>query len=116
MNIERIAAHLLARNTPTPDLQQELFEPDSSMEKVLMLIASEWSVNSRLHDLYDWGLFEIPEGGVYCFYNERACKRFDVYLNNYNGNGKNCTFGYVDSLSVTQDAENSDEAIRNYSI
>ena len=104
MNIERIAAHLLARNTPTPDLRQELFEPDSSMEKVLMLIASEWSVNSRLHDLYGW------------VYNERACKRFDVYLNNYNGNGKNCTFGYVDSLSVTQDAENSDEAIRNYSI
>lgn len=116
MNIERIAAHLLARNTPTPDLRQELFEPDSSMEKVLMLIASEWSVNSRLRDLYGWGLFEIPEGDVYCFYNARACKRFDVYLNNYNGNGKNCTFGYVDSLSVTQDAENSDEAIRNYSI
>lgn len=39
MSIERIVAHLLARNTTTPDLRQELFEPDSSMEKVLMLIA-----------------------------------------------------------------------------
>ena len=39
-----------------------------------------------------------------------------VFLNNYNGYGKDCTFGYVDSRSDTQDAENSDEAIRNYAI
>lgn len=47
--------------------------------------------------------------------NIRNHKRFDVYLNDYNGNGNSCTFGYVDSRSVTQDAQNSDEAIREYS-
>lgn len=116
MNIERIVAHLLSRNTVARDLQESLLEPDKEMEKVLSFIAEEWSVNGRLRNLYDWGLFEIPEGGAYCFWNIRTNQRFDVYLNNYNGNGKDCAFGYVDSRSVTQDAENSDEAIRNYSI
>lgn len=114
MNIERIVAHLLARNTLAPDLRQELLEPEKNTAKVLSLIALEWSVNGRLRDLYDYELFEIPDGGVYCFHNIRTNQRFDVYLNDYNGNGKNCTFGYVDRRSVTQDAENSDEAIRNY--
>ncbi|SCX33400.1 hypothetical protein SAMN02910436_02935 [Ruminococcaceae bacterium P7] len=58
------------------------------MAKVLSLIALEWSVNGRLRDLYDYELFEIPDSGVYCFHNLRTNQRFDVYLNNYNGNGK----------------------------
>lgn len=116
MNMERIVAHLLARNTFAPDLQQELLEPEKNMAKVLSLIALEWSVNGRLRDLHDYELFEIPDGGVYCFRNIRTGQCFDVYLNNYHGYGKDCTFGYIDSRSVTQDAENSDEAIRNYSL
>ena len=88
MNMERIVAHLLARNTFAPDLQQELLEPEKNMAKVLSLIALEWSVNGRLRDLYDYELFEIPDSGVYCFHNLRTNQRFDVYLNNYNGNGK----------------------------
>ena len=61
MNMERIVAHLLARNTFAPDLQQELLEPEKNMAKVLSLIALEWSVNGRLRDLYDYELFEIPD-------------------------------------------------------
>lgn len=116
MNIERIVAHLIARNTDAPDLKQELLEEPVSKrtKRVLSLIAVEWSKNGRLKDLYDYALFEIPEPYVYCFFNIRNHKRFDVYLNDYNGNGNSCTFGYVDSRSVTQDAQNSDEAIREY--
>lgn len=114
---ERIISRLIARNTLAPDLREELvnYDGDESMKKVLSLIAREWSAN-RLQDIFDYELFEIPEADIYCFRNIRTYKRFDVYLNNYNGNGKDCAFGYVDSRSVTQDAENSDEAIRNYSI
>lgn len=114
---ERIVSRLIARNTLAPDLREELmnYDGDESMKKVLSLIAREWYLG-ELYDIYDYELFEIPEADVYCFRNIRTYARFDVYLNNYNGNGKACTFGYVDSRSVTQDAENSDEAIRNYSI
>ena len=116
MNIERIVAHLIARNTFAPDLKRELLgEPISKRTKrVLSLIAVEWSKYGRLKDLYDYALFEIPEPDVFCFLNIRNHKRFDVYINDYNGNGNSCTFGYVDSRSVTQDAQNSDEAIREY--
>lgn len=117
MNIERIVAHLLARNTVAPDLKQKLIEEpiDDNTKRVLSLIADEWSKYGRLKDLYDYALFEIPDPYVYCFYNIRRDLCFNVYLNDYNGNGKACTFGYVDSRSVTQDAQNSDEAIMKYS-
>ena len=119
MNMERIVAHLLARNTLAPDLQQELLEPDTDTTAVLSLIAEEWSVKGRLRDLYDYELVDISDKRkrAYCFRSIRNVRqRFDVYLHNYNGNGKDCTFGYVDSYSMTQDAKNSDEAIRNYSL
>ena len=114
----RIVAHLISRNTFAPDLKSELlnYETDPQMYNVLALIADEWLVFKRLCDVYNYELFEIPDCGVYCFHNILNNRCFDVYLNDYNGNGKNCTFGYVDSFSVSQDANNVVEAIENYSL
>ena len=122
MNIERIVAHLIARNTVAPDLKREhLGSPQSKRtKKVLSLIAAEWSERNGLKDLYDYALFEIPQPDVYCFFNIRGGlrrERFDVYLNDYNGNGKDCTFGYVDCSQhgfISCDADSAEEAIRRY--
>lgn len=122
MNIERIVAHLIARNTVAPDLKRELLgSPQSKRtKKVLSLIAAEWSERNGLKDLYDYALFEIPQPDVYCFFNIRGGlrrERFDVYLNDYNGNGKDCTFGYVGYSKqgfISCDADSAEEAIRRY--
>ncbi len=119
MNVNTITAYLLVSNTDAVDLKQQLrsYEDSKDLKKVISLLSEEWYVHERLKKLYDYALLGVsPDKCVYHFGNIRSGECFDVYLNNYNGNGKDCTFGYVDSRSVTQDAENSDEAIRNYSI
>lgn len=115
---ERIVSRLIARNTLAPDLREELinYVSNESMKKVLSLIAWEWFIGN-LYDVYDYELFEIPETDVYCFRNIRTYKRFDVYLNNYNGNGKDCTFGYIkcgQNGFISCDAKTAEEAIKNY--
>lgn len=117
---ERIVSRLIARNTLAPDLNERLmnYDGNESMKKVLSLIAREWYFG-RLYDVYDYELFEIPEADIFCFRNIRNNARFDVYLNNYNGNGKDCTFGYVkcgQNGFVSCDAETVEEAIKKYDI
>ena len=119
MNINTITAYLLVSNTDAVELKQQLrsFDASEDMCKVISLLSEEWYVHKRLNNLFDYALLGVsPDKCVYHFENIRDNERFDIYLNNYNGNGQDCTFGYIDSRSVTQDAENSDEAIRNYSL
>lgn len=119
---EKIVSRLIARNTVAPDLKKELldYENSENMKKVLSLIAVEWSEHNGLKDLSNFALFEIPHPDVFCFFNVSKSfrpERFDVYLNNYNGNGKECTFGYVGCTKhgcISYDADSAEEAIKNY--
>lgn len=118
-NINTITAYLLVSNTDAVELKQQLrsFDASEDMRKVISLLSEEWYVHKRLNNLFAYALLGVsPDKCVYHFENIRNNERFDIYLNNYNGNGQDCTFGYVDRRFVTHDAENSDEAIRNYSL
>lgn len=108
---EATTASMLAKNTLVPALKETLlnYESDKDMIKVIELIA-----NSD-YDISHFGLWEIPYWGVYCFFNIENNDQFDVYLDDFNGNGRDCTFGYVDGNFCTQDAESIIEAISKYS-
>lgn len=56
----------------------------------------------------------MPLPSIYCFISNSSCERFDVYLDDFNGNGKKISFGYVDDKSITQDADTIEDAIRHY--
>lgn len=114
----RIVSRLIARNTLATDLKECLinYDDDKDTKNVLLLIAHEWHVVQSF-DVSNYELFEIPDADIYCFRNIYTNERFDVYLNNYNGNGKDCTFGYVGCGNkgfVSCDAETAEEAIKNY--
>ena len=104
MNINTITAYLLVSNTDAVELKQQLrsFDASEDMCKVISLLSEEWYVHKRLNNLFDYALLGVsPDKCVYHFENIR---------------NKDCTFGYVDRRFVTHDAENSDEAIRKYSL
>lgn len=66
-------------------------------------------------DITGFRIEEIPHECVIDFIKDDI-ECFDIYLHNFNGNGKEMTAGYIDEKSNTKDANNIKDAIERYCV